>query len=181
MTDDSHSAPHVDSDLEREAEFRWGESDRYAESRRRTSSYGKAQWDAIQAEAGAIYEELAALMREGASAESEEAMALAERHREHIDRWFYPCDHWMQSRLAEMYVYDERFTAFYEKIAPGLAAYLANAIDANALVKAGDVSQEDALAAAKAGRGMKAAPVEGEAVVDEVVAKEAAKVTRSRE
>lgn len=34
--------------------------------------------------------------------------------------------------LAEMYLADPRFTATYEKIAPGLAQYLHDAIKANA-------------------------------------------------
>lgn len=172
MKEESSGAPRTDPDLEKEAEWRWGESDRYRESARRTSAYGKEQWDAIQAEAKAIYDELAEKMRVGASPDEEEVMALAERHREHIDRWFYPCDHWMQSRLAEMYVFDERFTSFYDNIAPGLAAYLANAIDANALVRAGNVEAEDALAATKAARGMRPAVAAEAKPLDEQVASE---------
>ena len=38
----------------------------------------------------------------------------------------------MHTGLAEMYVADPRFTATYEKIAPGLAQYLHDAIQANA-------------------------------------------------
>ena len=39
----------------------------------------------------------------------------------------------MHVGLAEMYLADARFTAAYEKIAPGLAQYLHDAIMANAL------------------------------------------------
>ena len=38
----------------------------------------------------------------------------------------------MQRALAEMYVTDERFTKHYEDLAPGLAAYVHDAIVANA-------------------------------------------------
>jgi hypothetical protein len=34
----------------------------------------------------------------------------------------------MYSNLGNMYVMDERFTAFYDKFAPGLAAYYNEAI-----------------------------------------------------
>ena len=40
---------------------------------------------------------------------SPEAMALAERARLHIDRWFYPCSHAMHEGLGRMYVQDPRF------------------------------------------------------------------------
>jgi hypothetical protein len=43
----------------------------------------------------------------------------------------------MQVGLAEMYLADPRFTATYEKIAPGLAQYLHDAIKANAARHAG--------------------------------------------
>jgi hypothetical protein len=53
-------------------------------------------------------------------------------HRAQIDRWFYPVSSEMHVGLAEMYLADPRFTATYEKIAPGLAQYLHDAIKANA-------------------------------------------------
>ncbi len=38
----------------------------------------------------------------------------------------------MHSGLADMYVADERFTAHYERRAPGLARYVHDAVKANA-------------------------------------------------
>jgi hypothetical protein len=102
------------------------------ESRRRTASYGKEQWKQALAEGGAVATGLAELMAAGEPASSDAAMDLAEQHRSHIDRWFYPCSHEVQVGLGEMYVADPRFNAFYEKIAPGLAVYVRDAIVANA-------------------------------------------------
>lgn len=59
-------------------------------------------------------------------------MDLAERHRQHISRYFYECGHDMHRALADMYVADERFTAAYDKVVPGLARYVRDAIHANA-------------------------------------------------
>jgi hypothetical protein len=42
----------------------------------------------------------------------------------------------MHVGLAEMYIADPRFTSTYEKIAPGLAQYLHDAIKANAAAHA---------------------------------------------
>jgi hypothetical protein len=49
-----------------------------------------------------------------------------------ISHWFYDCPHQMHVGLGEMYIADPRFTATYEKVAPGLAQYLHDAIVANA-------------------------------------------------
>jgi hypothetical protein len=58
-------------------------------------------------------------------------MDLAEEHRLSIQT-FYDCPPEMHRGLGEMYVADERFTRTYEDVAPGLAAWLRDAINANA-------------------------------------------------
>ncbi|WP_062348719.1 MerR family transcriptional regulator [Herbidospora yilanensis] len=115
-----------------EAESRWGGTSAWAESRRRTSSYSKADWEGIKAEAGAVVEAWRVLFERGVPAGSPEAMAVAERHREHISRWFYPCTYEIHVGLGEMYVADERFGRNYEGVAEGLAVYVRDSIAANA-------------------------------------------------
>jgi DNA-binding transcriptional MerR regulator len=117
---------------EEEARERWGHTEAYQESERRTKSYGKADWARIKDEAQATTLALAALLDRGAAPDSPEAMDAAEQARLHIDRWFYPCSRPMHAALGEMYVTDPRFTATYEKIRPGLAAFVSAAIQANA-------------------------------------------------
>jgi MerR family transcriptional regulator, thiopeptide resistance regulator len=119
------------SEYEDEARERWGDTDAYMYSTR-TGSYGQAEWDEIRGEAETIVRELVTSMRAGHAADGPEARALAERHRRHISRWFYPCSPQMHRGLAEMYVADERFTQTYEREAEGLAAYFHDAILANA-------------------------------------------------
>lgn len=115
-----------------ETEQRWGDSDAYKQSARRTKSYTKADWLTIKAEADAITESLAGALTRGDAAGSTAAMDLVERHRQHITHWFYDCSYQMHRGLAEMYVADPRFTATYDSITPGLAAYVHDAILANA-------------------------------------------------
>jgi DNA-binding transcriptional MerR regulator len=115
-----------------EAERRWGETDAWAESRRRSSAYGKEDWKAIMAEQAAITEAFATLLREGAPASGEAAMGLAERHRAHIERHFYPCNAAMHRNLGQMYVDDPRFGQTFDKTEPGLAPYVRDAFAANA-------------------------------------------------
>jgi DNA-binding transcriptional MerR regulator len=119
------------SEHEKEVEERWGSTDAYRVSARRTKSYTSEDWAVIEAEEQRLLEDLAALRGTGAPAGSEAAMALAERHRRHIDRWFYPCSHEMHSGLAGMYVADSRFTAHYDKHGEGLAEFFSEAILAN--------------------------------------------------
>lgn len=115
-----------------EAEERWGGTDAYAESKRRTSRYSKEDWARMGAEVDRVEAGLAAAMEAGLPATGEKAMALAEEHRRHISRWFYDCSYQMHRGLAEMYTADPRFADHYDRRAPGLAAYVRDAILANA-------------------------------------------------
>ena len=119
--------PHAE-----EARQRWGETDAYKESARRTKKYTPEDWTRIEAEVEAVESGLAAAMTAGEAADGARAMDLAEQARLHIDRNFYPCSHTMHVGLADMYTADPRFTAHYDDRAPGLAAFVANAIRANA-------------------------------------------------
>ena len=117
---------------EAEARERWGGTEAWRESRRRTGSYTPEQWDAIKAELDGIEARMAAVMASGAHPDSPEAVEVAEGARLHIHRWYYPCSHAMHAGLAEMYTADPRFRAHYEDRAEGLAEFMAAAIRANA-------------------------------------------------
>jgi DNA-binding transcriptional MerR regulator len=116
-----------------EAKERWGETDAYKQSQARTSKYTKADWERAQTESAAIVEMFRAAMLAGLAAESDEAARAAEAHRQNITDWYYDCSYEIQAGLAEMYVADARFTEFYDKVEPGLAQYVSDAITANAL------------------------------------------------
>ena len=115
-----------------EVEERWGGTDAYRQSVRRTKSYDKADWASVQAEADDIMTRFAALMESGADPESAEARALAEEHRRHIGLRFYDCPPAMHAGLADMYEADARFGEYFETYAEGLTGFVATAIRANA-------------------------------------------------
>jgi DNA-binding transcriptional MerR regulator len=115
-----------------EAGQRWGQGPEWQESKRRTATYSKADWLAIKAEADASIEGFAAALNAGVAPDSDAAMDLAEAHRQHINRWFYPCGLEQHVGLGDLYVSDPRFTAEYDKVAPGFAEYVRRAIRANA-------------------------------------------------
>jgi DNA-binding transcriptional MerR regulator len=111
-----------------EARERWGDTDAYRESARRTASYTKDDWAAMKAEGDAVTQRFADLLAAGVPAQDEQTAEAVRAHRDHVTRWFYDCTPQIQRGLAAMYVEDERFTATYEAVAPGLARYVADAV-----------------------------------------------------
>jgi MerR family transcriptional regulator, thiopeptide resistance regulator len=120
------------SEHEAEAKQRWGNTDEYKESKKRTSSYTKDDWEKLGAEQGAIYNDAVAAMKAGESPDGDVARDIAERHRLSIERWFYPCAHAMHRGLADMYEADQRFAQNIDKYGEGLTPFLSAAIRANA-------------------------------------------------
>ena len=115
-----------------EAEQRWGETDAYKQSQRRTASYTKDDWLRIKDEGADVERQFAEALASGKPADSPEAMDAAEAHRMQIDRWFYDLSYDMHRGLGDMYLADPRFEEHYEKVATGLAQYVRDAIHANA-------------------------------------------------
>jgi DNA-binding transcriptional MerR regulator len=124
---------HDPAAYEEEAEQMWGQTQAYAESRRRTAQYIKQDWLRARADADDVVAEFRQCLSAGLAADSDEAKAAAERHRESIDRWYYPCSYEMQVGLADIYLADPRFTAYYDDRQPGLARFVHDAIYANAM------------------------------------------------
>jgi DNA-binding transcriptional MerR regulator len=116
---------------EAEAEDRWGDTEAHTESNRRVAKYSKQDWLQLTAEADAINTSLLDLMAAGTAADSLEAMDLAERHRAHITKWFFPCASDVHSGIGQMYVTDPRFKENIDKSGEGLSRYLSDAIAAN--------------------------------------------------
>jgi MerR family transcriptional regulator, thiopeptide resistance regulator len=118
-----------------EVEQRWGQTDAYRESARRTARYTKEDWQRIQAETGDLMRRWIEAFDAGVDSESQAAMDLAEEHRQQITKHFYECTLEIHTGLAEMYIADERFTKYYEDQREGLARYVYNAIMANAVAR----------------------------------------------
>ena len=115
-----------------EAKQRWGDTDAWKESERRTAAYTKEDWIAIKGEADANITGFADAMRAGEPPTGTVAMDLAEAHRQHLSRWFYDCDYQMHRGLADLCVSDPRYMAEYDQIEPGFSGYVHDAILANA-------------------------------------------------
>jgi len=117
---------------EDEARRRWGATDAFAESARRTRRYTPDDWRAVIAEQEAIFADAYDALKAGKAPADAAVMDVAERHRLSIDRWFYPCSHGMHRGLASLYEEDDRFRQCLDKQREGLTPFLAEAIRANA-------------------------------------------------
>jgi DNA-binding transcriptional MerR regulator len=115
-----------------EAEQRWGNTDAFKESKKRTQRYTKQDWERLAAEQASIYADAFQALQAGKAPSDTQAMNVAERHRQCIERWFYPCSYEMQRGLAAMYEADVRFAENIDKHGAGLTPFLAAAIRENA-------------------------------------------------
>lgn len=80
---DDDPTQHADEVVER-----WGDTDAYPESKRRSRRYGKADWQRMKEEAEDHGHRLGAALQAGHPSDGTVAMNLAEEHRQHIHRWF---------------------------------------------------------------------------------------------
>lgn len=115
---------------EAEARERWGD---------RAVDRSTAAWEAMpadqraahQAEGQAVSEALAARLAAGTPVADPAVRDLVARHHAWVARFWSP-DAAAYRGLGAMYVDDPRFAATYDAVAPGLAVYLRDAIDAHA-------------------------------------------------
>jgi DNA-binding transcriptional MerR regulator len=119
------------SKYEEQAKQRWGHTDAYKESTRRVQGYSAEDWQRFGAEQAAIYADAFAALQAGKPPDSPDVMAIAERHRLSIDRWFYPCSTELHEALALGYAEDARFAENIDKHGAGLTPFLVAAIRAN--------------------------------------------------
>jgi MerR family transcriptional regulator, thiopeptide resistance regulator len=106
-----------------EAEERWGATDAWKQSLKRTAGYSKDDWMGIKANSDALLTALAVAKRAGVAPGSARGNELAQRHRASIEQ-FYDCGDEMHRCLVEMYLADERFARYYDDVEPGLARFL---------------------------------------------------------
>ena len=104
-----------------EAQQRW--PDQYKESQQHLDKLSKEEQQALFNQGDQNSEEIAKLFKDGLSPEHDEVQAVIAKHYEWVSGFWTPSKA-AYVGLGEMYVTDERFTAFYDKIAPGLASFM---------------------------------------------------------
>lgn len=131
------------TEYQQEAHERWGDTNAYQESARRTRAYSSEDWQRFKEESTSIMNEAASAFQAHCRPEDTMIMAVAERHRRMIDRWFYPCSHRMHAALADMYEADQRFAQNIDRYAAGLTSFWSEAIRANAARLGTDCANAD--------------------------------------
>jgi DNA-binding transcriptional MerR regulator len=97
-----------------------------AESERRVKKMSRAEWQAVKDEGEAVTTGLAALIDRAPG--DAEVQRLIARHHAWIEN-FYPCSAEVYRGLGQGYVEHPEFRAFYEKVHPGLADFMAAAMN----------------------------------------------------
>lgn len=101
------------------------DADVVAESYRNVKKMTKREFADVKAEQENVAKELAEVMDQ--PIDSDIVQSLIQRHHSTNER-FYKTDAEVYKGLGDMYVNDERFTAFYDKYKPGLARFLRDAM-----------------------------------------------------
>ncbi|MBN2853796.1 MAG: MerR family transcriptional regulator [Clostridia bacterium] len=109
-----------------EAKEKYGKSDAYKQSVKKTSKYTKNDWENINLEAKSIYEAFYNLI--GSQVNDVKVQQLVKRWQDHITRYYYDCTREILSGLADLYVSDPRFTKNIDKYGEGLASFMTEAI-----------------------------------------------------
>lgn len=95
------------------------------ESNRKWKSYSAQKKEAILAEGKQVYQDMIAAMPKGVA--SAEVQSIVERWRKHMDYFWTPNLNQLIG-LAEMYNNDPRFKANFNKMHPGLAEFMLEAV-----------------------------------------------------
>jgi DNA-binding transcriptional MerR regulator len=109
-----------------EAKQKWGESEAYKQSEKRTSQYSKADFAKIHAEAGEIFSGFSKLE----NSNSDDAKRWVEKWQAHITKYYYDCTDEILLGLADMYIHDERFLKNIDQYGQGTAQKMSDAIKA---------------------------------------------------
>lgn len=110
----------------REAKERWGDTQAYKESIKRTESYGKEEWNVIQEEMHRIWKAFADSMEKAPADDS--VQVLVEDWKKLLTKNFYPCTIEILAGLGDMYTSDERFRKSMDCYREGTAEYMGRAI-----------------------------------------------------
>ncbi len=111
---------------EKETIEKYGNTDAYKQSVKKTSKYSAKDWEEIKKDADNIYGQFSELMEK--NAQKEENNLVAKKWQQHITKYYYDCSDQIMLGLADVYVNDPRFAKNIDKYKEGLAEYMSRAI-----------------------------------------------------
>lgn len=111
----------------KEVKERWGGSDAYIESEKKTKNYDKEQWQQINEESGKLLKKFTINMDK--APDSKEVQVIVKAWQDFITKNFYKCTNEILSGLGLMYSADERFKKNIDKNGEGTAEFMSKAIE----------------------------------------------------
>ncbi len=127
MADNEFFEGFDESKYEEEARARWGDTPQYAESQRKWASYSSDQKEALKIEGGEITRRMVGNDPHASPADPGIQAAVGDYYT-YLNKYFYTCEVGFLRCLADMWVADPRFAVNYERIRPGGAAFVRDAV-----------------------------------------------------
>ena len=104
----------------KEVEERWGQTEAYAKSQKKTASYGKEKWNELQEGMTDLIREFGKAMVQGIKPQDAEAQTLVQKWKDFISANYYTC--------TDEILAGERFTKNMDREQEGTAQFMADAI-----------------------------------------------------
>ena len=120
------NAYHVEATLAEEAKARWGNTEAYRESARRTAKYTDEEFARIQERSAEVTRGFAALI--GADPKDSRVQALVKEWQALITESYYVCTDEILAGLGQMYLADERFKKNIDQFGEGTAKLMSDGI-----------------------------------------------------
>ena len=112
-----------------EAKQRWGETDAYKEHEQKTANCSKDKWQEVNDGLMVIFTKFAECMKNGNTADLDDAQALVKELQNYITENYYTCTKEIFAGLGQMYSADERFKTNIDKNGEGTAEFVSKAIE----------------------------------------------------
>lgn len=109
-----------------EVKERWGNTDAYAQSQKKTSKYTKEDWKRVNEGMDELLKQFSESLNENPA--SEKVQGLVRGWQQYITETYYECTKEVLAGLGQMYVMDERFTKNMDKYGEGTAKLISEAI-----------------------------------------------------
>lgn len=110
----------------KEVKDKWGTTDAYAQSQKKTAGYSKDDWKKVTEQMDELLKKFAQHL--GESPQCEEVQLLVGQWQQHITDTYYDCTKEVLAGLGQMYVADERFTKNMDRFGAGTAKLMSDAI-----------------------------------------------------
>lgn len=123
---DSTDIVEIKNKYAEEVKEKYGKTDEYKQSEKKSSKYSKDDWNQINNEYLTIMKEFADKRSEDPS--SKKVQELVSKWQKFISDKYYDCTNEILKSLGEMYVLDERFKKNIDKNGEGTAEFISQAI-----------------------------------------------------